>query len=254
MIEPSLESSQETSCLAIRLIFNDPGALSRCLGAIDTQEPGASAILVVDNAGSSSAKTVVYDLDMATPCDVLRLDSNTGPAGGHAAGLARFLESEAAFAWVMDDDCEPVPGSFATLLEAAVTTAEESDPTYPTWFNTSRGEITNYPAWCGFLIRRSTVEAVGLPQADDFWWMEDTEDLHWRIPEAGYSPNRVEGALVNHHQRRREGPKAAWKYYSSHGTRCILDSMCSVAEAAVFTAWPARWAGLSPVCQGNLIE
>lgn len=202
-----------TEVMAIVLTFDAPTELDRCVRAIDAQDPRPNRILVVDNDGLRPAAETVEPLGLRTPVEVLRMDENTGPAGGHAAGLRRFLETDHDLAWVMDDDCEPQSGALAALVEAARTQPATTDPVYPTWFNTALNRVTNYPAWCGFLIRRSTVEHVGLPRADFFWWMEDTEFLHWRIPEAGYRPQRLPGAMVLHHQDRRQGPKPVWKYY-----------------------------------------
>ena len=45
-----------------------------------------------------------------------------------------------------------------------------------------------------------------------FWWMEDTEYLAWRIPNAGFPVIRVDDAVVTHH-RERSGSKPPWKFY-----------------------------------------
>lgn len=199
--------------MAIVLTFDAPTELDRCVRAIDAQEPRPNRILIVDNDGQRPAADTIDALELRTPVEVLRMADNTGPAGGHAAGLRRLLETDHDLAWVMDDDCEPQPGALAALVEAASGEPATTDPVYPTWVNTALDRVTNYPAWCGFLIRKSTVERVGLPRADFFWWMEDTEFLHWRIPEAGYRSLRLTDAVVLHHQDRRQDPKPAWKYY-----------------------------------------
>ena len=201
------------SVVAIVLTFNAPMELERCTLAIDKQDPQPDRLIIVDNDSVEPAIDLIERLGLTTPFEVLRQPSNGGPAGGHAAGLARFLELDHDLAWVMDDDCEPQPGSLAALIEAAAGGDAMTDPIYPTWINTALGRATDYPAWCGFVIRRSTVSAVGLPRAEFFWWMEDTEYLHWRIPQAGYVSQRLADAVVLHHQDRRVGPKPGWKYY-----------------------------------------
>lgn len=201
------------SVLAIVLTFDAPVELERCIKAIDAQEPRPDRLLIVDNDSIEPAEDLIERLSPTITCEVLRLGENTGPAGGHAAGLTRFLETDLDLAWVMDDDCEAQPGALAGLLAAASESGSKVDPIYPTWINTALGRATDYPAWCGFLIRRATVADVGVPRADFFWWMEDTEFLHWRIREAGYEPLRLDDAVVLHHQDRRRGPKPAWKYY-----------------------------------------
>lgn len=199
--------------LAIVLTFDAPVELTRCVTAIAAQEPKPDLLLVVDNDSRPPAGQLLDSLDLDLPVEVLRLATNTGPAGGHAAGLEYFAQSRFDVAWVMDDDCEPQTGALDRLLAAAEAAGPDVDPIYPTWINTALGRATDYPAWCGFLIRRSTVEAVGVPRAEFFWWMEDTEFLHWRVREAGFTPQRLEDAVVLHHQDRRRGPKPAWKFY-----------------------------------------
>ncbi len=202
-----------TGVAALVLTFNAPEELTRCVRAIDAQVPQPDRLVVVDNDSLQPAADVIEPLGLSVPVDVLRLDENTGPAGGHAAGLAWFAHSDHERAWVMDDDCEARPGALAALLAAAHEAADDVDPVYPTWINTALGRATDYPAWCGFLVRRSTVEALGGPRPEFFWWMEDTEYLHWRLPEAGFRSVRIAEAEVLHHQDRRRGPKPGWKYY-----------------------------------------
>jgi hypothetical protein len=66
--------------------------------------------------------------------------------------------------------------------------------------------------WCGVLIPRSIVAAVGVPNEDLFWWTEDTEYLQWRIPSAGFAVLWSDARVVVT-RRAPAGGKPAWKYY-----------------------------------------
>jgi GT2 family glycosyltransferase len=46
-----------------------------------------------------------------------------------------------------------------------------------------------------------------------FWWAEDTEYCHWRIPQAGFPRRISEDAIVHHDSIGREGEVPPWKYY-----------------------------------------
>ena len=46
-----------------------------------------------------------------------------------------------------------------------------------------------------------------------FWWAEDTEYLQWRIPEAGYPRQVVNGASSVHDAIRQGDGVPLWKYY-----------------------------------------
>jgi rhamnopyranosyl-N-acetylglucosaminyl-diphospho-decaprenol beta-1,3/1,4-galactofuranosyltransferase len=211
LIEPSTcHLTTNLSVLAIVLTHNAPRALTRCLDAIVGQTRPPDALVVVDNASSPAA--AVPDASAVRERLVIRMEENLGPAGGHARGLAELLARTESYAWVMDDDCVPAPECLERLLAAAAA-ADTPGLVFPNWIDGATGEVANYPAWCGFLIPREIVAAVGLPREDFFWWAEDTEYLRWRIPEAGYAVMREPRAEVLHARVRITDSKPAWKVY-----------------------------------------
>lgn len=196
--------------MAVVLTHDRPASLARAIRAViqGTVRPGR--VLVVDNASSRPARDVLAEAGLLHPSvEILRLPENTGPAGGYAAGLRAFLHSGLEAAWVMDDDCAPRAGCLAVLLARA---AEGDGPTvlFPTGVD-QRGRTGSPPAWMGVLLPREIVAEVGLPNEDLFWWIEDTEYLHWRVRRAGFATARVREALID--RPRDEGPKPAWKFY-----------------------------------------
>jgi GT2 family glycosyltransferase len=114
-------------------------------------------------------------------------------------------------AWVLDDDMVPDPDCLEVLLAEA-----SKDPKSAFCFPRSvqpDGSVGAWSSWCGFVISRHIVEEVGVPRAELFWWAEDTEYCHWRIPHAGYERRIVDGALVQHDAVRQSAGVPAWKYY-----------------------------------------
>ena len=83
-----------TQVHAIVVTHDAPDARDRRLGAIDAQTRAPDRVLIVDNASREPALAGTRRV----PVEILRLDENTGPAGGHALGLATFLESSANLA------------------------------------------------------------------------------------------------------------------------------------------------------------
>lgn len=208
-------SSRESdvSVLAIVLTYNAPKAIGRCLSAIYAQTRPPDQVLVVDNGGDVPVSPPAFDAGGGLPgLEIVRLRENLGPAGGHAEGLRRFVQSPFTHAWVMDDDCIPQSDSLALLVARA---AEPAAPglLFPTWIDYPTGRVTNWPAWCGFLVNRAVVADVGLPRADFFWWAEDAEYLWWRIPQAGHAVARVDEAVVVHRRARLTPSKPPWKVY-----------------------------------------
>jgi rhamnopyranosyl-N-acetylglucosaminyl-diphospho-decaprenol beta-1,3/1,4-galactofuranosyltransferase len=196
------------SVLAVVLTYDAPDALDRCLAAIDRQTTPPSRVLVIDNGGSTHA----HAGERKVSTDVLRLDVNGGPAGGHAAGVRRFLDSPFDVAWIMDDDCIPEPECLERLVTRHAQ-APEGRLVFPLWIDAASGEGTFRPAWCGFVIDRHAVERLGIPRADFVWWAEDTEYLQWRVHAAGIQVEEERGARVEHRRVRWVSSRPVWKVY-----------------------------------------
>ena len=107
----------------------------------------------------------------------------------------------------MDDDIVPEPECLATFCGASDDPRRSLSRVDPT-----RRRRRPVGSWCGFVIAREIVETVGLPIAELFWWAEDTEYCHWRIPQAGFARRVIEDAVV-HHDAIRQGDVPTWKYY-----------------------------------------
>jgi len=194
--------------VALVLTHNAPQSLARCLSAIAAQTERPQGIVVVDNAvirpcGHSAPSGRSDD---ASPA--IRHESR--PAGGWAIALREFLSSDFSHAWVMDDDIVPEPeclppcggsrrGPGPGLRRPGV------DPT-----RRDRRPV-------GLVVwvhdRPEIVEKVGLPREELFWWAEDTEYCHWRIPQAGFKRRLIEEAVVHHDAIRQGGEMPTWKYY-----------------------------------------
>ncbi len=111
----------------------------------------------------------------------------------------------------MDDDIVPEPECLDRLWSAV-----EDDPSSAFACPVSiqpNGAVGRWGSWCGFVISREIVEKVGFPMEELFWWAEDTEYCHWRIPNAGYPLRFIPDAVVHHHAIRQGGDLPTWKYY-----------------------------------------
>jgi rhamnopyranosyl-N-acetylglucosaminyl-diphospho-decaprenol beta-1,3/1,4-galactofuranosyltransferase len=190
----------------VMLTHNARQSLERCLAAITRQSTRPGAILITDNASSETVEDLVAGIDGAT---VTRLPENVGPAGGYAAALTAFLASGFEWAWVMDDDCVPVPDALATQL--SLSRPDRIVLATVQWAET--GEVVRGNGWWGALIPRAVVARVGVPNPELFWWTEDTEYLQWRIPQAGYDVVWTEEPLGTVSRGRPDASKPAWKYY-----------------------------------------
>jgi rhamnopyranosyl-N-acetylglucosaminyl-diphospho-decaprenol beta-1,3/1,4-galactofuranosyltransferase len=195
---------------ALVLTHNAPQALARCLTAIGEQVLSPVEVVIVDN---ESEPPVEVDSLPSLPCPVrvLRSEENLGPAGGWAIALKDFLGGDARLAWIMDDDIVPEPKCLQTLWDA-VSDRPRSAFAIPVSIQPD-GMVGRWGSWCGFLIAREVVAEVGLPRGELFWWAEDTEYCHWRLPRAGYPLRFIEEAVVHHDAIRQDGDMPTWKYY-----------------------------------------
>jgi len=208
----TVEPQGAPSVVAMVLSHNAPRALDRCLEAIATQTVPPNAVIVVDNASDPPVR--VADLEATVgplPVRVVRSEHNLGPAGGWAIAFEEFLKSSFDYAWVFDDDIVADPDCLELLLGEA-----NANPKRAFCFPRSiqpDGTVGEWGSWCGFVVSAHIVEQVGVPMADLFWWAEDNEYCHWRIPHAGYPRTIVDGAVVQHDAVRQAPRVPLWKYY-----------------------------------------
>ena len=203
---------------ALVLTHNAPASLQRCLAAIGSQTTPPASVLVIDNASNPHVET--SDIDVGIEVRVIRSDTNVGPAGGWAIALTQFLGDPYDFVWVMDDDIVPEPDCLERLHDQA---SDDDRPAFVFPFaEQPDGTVGQWGSWCGFLLAKDIVKQVGVPRADLFWWAEDTEYCHWRLPEAGYPRVMAPKALVRHDAIRQQPRQNAfqqgrgvptWKYY-----------------------------------------
>ena len=122
---PDVEAAQQaherprhdsTRVAAVVLTHDAPEALGRCLAALDAQVAPLGAVLVTDCASRFPLDEVARRFERV---EVRRLPENLGPAGGYAEALTAFLDTGFEWAWVMDDDCVPVPDALARQLDVA---------------------------------------------------------------------------------------------------------------------------------------
>ncbi len=196
--------------VALVLSHNAPESLRRCLTALNDQTVRPDAVIVVDN-GSDPPVAAETLPDEGLPVRVVTTGANLGPAGGWARAFEEFADGHYELAWVLDDDIRPDPDCLEFLWNSA---REDLGAAFcfPRAIQPD-GEVGEWGSWCGFLISRGIVEQVGVPRAELFWWAEDNEYCHWRIPQAGYPRKLVDGAVVQHDAVRHGSHVPTWKYY-----------------------------------------
>lgn len=198
---------ETTRVTAVVVTYNRQALLTRSLDALLNQTRPLDHILVVDNASTDETPSLFgkgsrYDNDAI---QYLRLDHNSGGAGGFKEGLRRATEGGCDWCWIMDDDVVPLPDTLEQLLKAQeYLTQQDIEPSFlASYVSSEQGEVMNvpnvskhlstngYPDWCehlpaglvriesatfvSLLINAKAVREVGLPISDYFLWGDDGE-------------------------------------------------------------------------------
>ena len=190
---------------AVVVTYNRSRLLLECLDALLRQTRPPDRIILVDNAsndGTLDALEAGGYLKQPT-IDLVRLNRNTGGAGGFHEGLKRAMELGVDWMWIMDDDAEPYPDALEIMMPAFarsgiggvanLTLGLDGKPQleHRGWLRlcglTPRahqaidgsrldGEMEiSFASFVGLAVHRSAVEQVGLPRRELFIKGDDLE-------------------------------------------------------------------------------
>lgn len=203
---------QRLRVAAVVVSYNRRDLLQETLQALLAQTVRPDAVIVVDNGSTDDAAAVAaHNLEqLGAAGQLIKLQHNTGGAGGFAVGIAAAINTELEgfapdWVWVMDDDTVPHPTALETALHAhreyaatgpdslAVigsrvvwTNGQEHPMNTPkqkigvTSSEVARSEAVGATAirsisFVSALLRTSRIQEVGLPVAAYFLWNDDFE-------------------------------------------------------------------------------
>lgn len=184
---------------AVVVTYNRLEKLKTVLERLRAQTTPADWIVIVDNSSNDGTAEYLATLDDANAV-IVRLEENTGGAGGFATGIKRAYELGADLFWLMDDDCYPRP----TALEALVRGHADASDAMPggvpfacslvtfgeddlaemniaapdwkwakLWVKGQRSVLVQTCSFVSALYTRQTVERIGLPLREYFIWFDD---------------------------------------------------------------------------------
>jgi GT2 family glycosyltransferase len=210
----------DTRVTVVVVTWNGAHLLGPCLESLAAQTI-PHRVLVVDNASTDGTTALLAGFPEV---DVLRLDSNTGFAGGAQAGLDRVGTEFAAF---LNNDATAEPGWLAALLapfdDGATVSAVTSrillaadrrinnaggamtrwGAGYDRGYGEPDGPPYDEPVDVGFCcggacaLRTQAARAVGGFPVEYFLYYEDT-DLSWRLGLTGQRIRYAPDAVVHH--------------------------------------------------------
>ena len=203
-----MASEQEDAhrVVAVIVTYRRRELLERCVDAVAGQTRPPDLTLVIDNGGI--AREVLGGDRPGV--EILEPGENLGPAGGYALGFTEALARHAAAIWAVDDDVVAEPDCLHLLVQAWVAGAVVAVPQ-----QRKPGGVRGFPpSWNGPLFDGGIVREVGVPQADLFFWAEDTEYVA-RLRANGHRRTHVPQAEVLHlnPRARRRGQARDWQLY-----------------------------------------
>jgi len=234
--------SAETVAVVV-VTYNRAALLTRMLAGLAALDTKPDAVIVVDNASTDHTATVlagVTDL----PLQVITPEENLGGAGGFHAGMEAAYEQGYDRIWLVDDDVVPAPDCLDVLMavdqdclmsvredlrgrlvEKAAVTFDLRNPLRikpkTAMVETTYGTRDRMPelveiqniAFEGFLVRRTVVEEIGLPDPAFFIFYDDV-DYALRARRAGYRIWAVRDAvLVRQLEFDQQHDLGGWKGY-----------------------------------------
>lgn len=206
---------------AVVVTYNRKNLLIECLKSLE-EENSLYAIYLVDNASTDGTSDLLFKkgyinelppLNLRSPWErkfqkndllihYLKLNENTGGAGGFYEGLKRAYNEGYHWFWLMDDDSESTEGCLSSLIEymdvenvsglcSKVLDVNNSIITASRGYFNFKGiplqkylPLDSYENDCleidmcsfvGLLVPKSAVESVGFPNKDFFIHADDLE-------------------------------------------------------------------------------
>lgn len=219
-----LDTIYKIACVIVT--FNRKELLLECIEAVLRQSFKPSIIYIIDNASTDgttnllSSKGFINTTQNGVYLKYIRLDKNTGGAGGFYTGILKASEKGIYDGiWVMDDDGIPDPNCLKNLIPFLKThnyiaplVISKEDKTTSAFYGpvkdviakSKNGIIEKLAApFNGILYSKRFIEMVGFPKAEMFIW-GDEYNYHLRSLKVGIIPITVTNAIHIHPQNRQE--------------------------------------------------
>jgi rhamnopyranosyl-N-acetylglucosaminyl-diphospho-decaprenol beta-1,3/1,4-galactofuranosyltransferase len=192
-------STAETVCAVIPT-FNRRDDLSACLRSLQAQTRRIDSFIVVDNSSADGSAEMVAE--SFPDVELIRLEQNTGSAGGFHAGLAEGHRRGHTWLWAIDNDVVATPAALQALLAASLEKSLDARPLllsslvlwsddrpHPMnlpWLDQrnperlmravrSRSVPVRWASWASLLVHRDAITKHGLPRREYFLWFDDLE-------------------------------------------------------------------------------
>lgn len=217
-----IKNEEKTVC-AVVVTYNRKELLMECLEALENQSKSLDAIYILDNASTDGTPELLekrgYIKELPPKIvktweksfrknkieiHYVRMDRNTGGAGGFHEGLKRAYQKGYDWFWLMDDDSEPSIDALEMFSEyfnedkVSALVNSKFDPEmnflfyHVGYINFLRGYPTLIPlpkkvidgvlytevdmsSFVGILVNKTAIDKIGFPKKEFFIYHDDIE-------------------------------------------------------------------------------
>lgn len=253
----NISSKKGCKVVCVIVTYNRLNLLKEAIAAVKAQTYPIQHLYIIDNCSDDGTEGYLSTFKDDSSMTIIRMDHNTGGAGGYAEGIKYAAKAEADWIWVMDDDTIPQPDALERLIPyTAIDNVgflcskvlwtdgqihkmnipdilekqeeEKNDIFKDSALNTKECVAIRSASFVSLLLRSSIPWEIGLPYKEFFIWGDDAEYTA-RMYKAGYKALMVNDSIAIHKTMMNyEGSiynvpaSAAWKFYYAERNASFL--------------------------------
>lgn len=226
--------SASPAVAVVIVAYNDADALRNCIASLRKSRLPPARILLVDNSTTGAVASAFSD---APDVDYIPAGRNIGFSRGCNLGIARSLESEVDYTWLLNPDTEVEPDCLGEMVRVArtypragIVGARIHYASAPSrlWYAGGRLDLltgvgkhltedvaspgeTGYVTGCSMLVPNAVLRRAGGLKESIFMYQDDTE-FCMRVRAAGYALYYAPAARMGH----AVGPGMDWRRYPDY--------------------------------------
>lgn len=219
-------TASKANVICVVVTYNRLALLKETIGAVLGQTCQPRHTIVIDNHSTDGTADYLASLAGDARIETVRMDRNTGGAGGFSEGIRRAALMRPDWIWVMDDDTVPSPDAVERMVPFMAVDGVGFLSSKVVWTDGSLHRM-NLPGYmsdeaqrkavmarlglapdCGaepvagasfvsLFIKGSLPWKIGLPYKEFFIWSDDAEYTE-RIVNSGYAGLLVDGSVALH--------------------------------------------------------
>lgn len=184
--------------------YNRKDMLLKNIECLLNQTRKSEKIYIIDNASTDGTREYINGVINNNKNDILyvRLEENSGGAGGFFKGLELAYKDGYEYVWGMDDDAFPKEDALEKIVEYLGKNPEAKC----LWSNCNNDSlefdengVKEVESWMfvGFFISKDTIKKVGLPRREFFIYHDDTEYAE-RIIKNNFKILKLRDSIIEH--------------------------------------------------------